>query len=426
MIEAVERPLPRTTALPTSFNDWRSSVAKRGALPVIAIAGSRGKTTVARLLEAMFNEAGLKCALWTNLGVEIAGDIQEGELVPWSTSLRLLASGTLDVAIQELDWATVHAVGLPPNAYSLTAVTNLCVNSESCLLQDDTQLALQSLGSVFTSTRDDGVVVLNGEDFAVAGDGAQRRTPAVLVGLNRDTPLIRDHLSAGGMAAWIEGKRLRIGTDDTNDQICTTTSVALALKGAVGFELHNALTAAATARACGIPLSTVSRVLRRFVPGQGLMPGSFNVVPIGGATVIVDRPAPSWFMRHVMRAVTHLPFRRILAVVGRLSTVSDDDLAEVGRLLGRVGGAMIVHGADESPARSAAFRQGISLNDVPPFVISTGSEADAIDRALKMVRPDDLVLVLAERPANVLRMLAAAKSVAGPDGDPPPDQQSAA
>ncbi len=75
---------------PASFAEWTERLAAHGVPPVVAIAGSRGKTTVARLLDAIFAVAGMRTALWTDAGVEVAGRRQRGELAPWSRALARL------------------------------------------------------------------------------------------------------------------------------------------------------------------------------------------------------------------------------------------------------------------------------------------------------------------------------------------------
>lgn len=399
-------PVPeRGLVLPRSFAAWRARLRADGALPVVAVAGSRGKTTVVRLLDAMFRQAGLRTALWTDLGVEVGGRRQGGELVPWSRALERLAEGRLDVAVQELDWATLHAVGLPAAAYPVVAITNLCVNSDACLLQVETARALRSLAAVRAAVRTDGALVLNGEDFAVSGSGQESAAKTVLAALSRDTPLVRSHLQLGGTAAWIGDGRLLLGDAGEARDVGRAEDLGISLGGVVGFQLHNALTAAAVAAACGLPAAAIAAALRLPTLPAERMPGSFNVVPLPEALAIVDRPAPSWFLRPALRAATHLRAGRLLSVVGALDGVPVGDLVETGRLLGRGGGALVLHGHEPDSERGALLRQGIAANDVPPVILVARSERAAIARALAMLRPDDLLFVLADRPANVLRAL---------------------
>jgi len=397
------------TPVPRSLSTWKASLQESGTAAVIAIAGSRGKTTVVRLVNAILRDAGYRTALWTDNGVEINDRRQQGELVPWSRALARLTAGTLDVAIQELDWATVHAVGLPGAVYPIVAVTNLCGNNDSCMTQLETIRAAKSLDRVLAAVRPDGRLILNGEDFAVA---AAQRPPAAttLVSLSQESPLLRSHLRHGGIAGWLDREQLMIGDVSRGDSVGQTSKLRLTQSGAVGFQVHNALMAASIARACGTPLSAISRGLRRFDPSLRRMPGSFNVVAVGDATVIVDRPAPSWFLRTALRAVAHLGARRLLTIVGRMEAVPEDDLVETGRLLGRNGGAIILHSAEVESRRHTLFRQGLLANDVPPVVVSTVTERQAVNRALAMLRPDDIVLVLADQPAAVIRLLERARS----------------
>lgn len=391
---------------PPSFADWRSRLDRAGVPAVIGVAGSRGKSTIIHLVDAIFREAGLRTALWTDQGIEVNGRRQRGELVPWSRALDRVGGGSLDVAIQELDWSLVHAVGLPARSYPLIAISNLCVNSDSCLVRTESLIAGRALSVLRAAARHDGAIVLNGEDFSVAGRLDEIDSSAILVGLSKDTPLVRNHLQAGGTAVWTERQAILSGTAASMSQIGPIANLPFALHGAIGFQVHNALMAAAIAGACGIPAATIAAALAAFHVSAAAMPGSFNILTIGGSTVVVDRPAPSWFLRTALRGMAHLlPGHRLVTIAGKLNEVPDDDLVETGRLLGRAGGALILHRGAERPDRAALLRQGIAANEVPPLVIHVDSERQAIARVLRMLRLDDLAFVLADQPATVLRAL---------------------
>lgn len=387
-----------------SFAAWREAQAEAGVPPIVAVAGSRGKTTVVRLLDAVFRAAGLRTALWTNHGVEIEGRRQRGELVPWSKALRRFDAGTLDVAIQELDWSTVNAVGLPTAVYPIVVIANLCLNNDECLVRADGHRAAAALDRIRDAVRSEGTTVVNGEDFAVGSDRAARGA-TIVVSVNRDSPLIRAHLEAGGVAAWADGDELRFGRDEGWHRVGRLHELPLAMGGALGFQVSNALLTAAAAAACGIGPEPIATSLRAFAPLGSRAPGSFNVVTRSGATVIVDRPAPWWFLRSSLRAIGHLRATRLLTVIGRAEAVADADLVETGRLLGRAGGALIHHSEPASSPRGLLLRQGIASNDVPPVVIHVGSERQAVGRALGMLRPGDLAFILADQPAAVLRLV---------------------
>jgi cyanophycin synthetase len=402
---------------PPTFAEWRSRLSRQGVPAVIGVAGSRGKTTIVRLLDAIFQQAGLRTAVWTDQGIEVNGRRQRGELVPWSRAIERLSGDELDVAIQELDWSLVHAVGLPQQSYPIIAITNLCVNNDSCLVQTDSLMAARALPKLRAAARHDGVLVLNGEDFSVGDHPEPVAGTRVLVGLSRDTPLVRNHLRAGGTAVWTEERRILAGTVATPGEVGSTSDLAFALDGAIGFQVHNALMATAVARACGIPEQTIAAALSNFAASASAMPGSFNVLAIDEAVVVVDRPAPSWFLRTALRGIVHLRSgHRLITVAGQMESVPDADLVETGRLLGRAAGVLILHGAAEQPERLALLRQGVAANKVPPLVVRVATERQAIARVIRMLRPDDLAFVLADRPESVLRAFQRARQLTAAGG----------
>jgi cyanophycin synthetase len=387
-----------------SFVRWRDELKRRHLLPVIVVAGSRGKTTVVRLLEAIFTSAGHKCAIWTGSGVEVNGRGQSSELGAWGAALRRLAAGSLDVAVQELDWPTIRAVGLPAETYPLTIVTNICLNNDRCLGRAEAQLATRAYDRLRQATRRDGLLVLNGDDFAVAGTEVDRETTAILAGQNPDAPLLRAHLSDGGKAAWLDNQTIVFGTPSASFPVVAVDRLGFAWSGAAAFETQNALLATAAAAACGIDLPTIGRALEAFAMPPS-SPASFNVVPIGDALAVVDRPAPSWFLRQAIRAVKHRRHRSLVTSVGRLGAVPDDDLEEVGRLLARISDVVILHSEPPTGARAMALQAGLNAGPGPIVLLRRATERQALATATARLRPGDLLLALVDHPAQAIETL---------------------
>jgi cyanophycin synthetase len=401
------RPNLTSTEIPESFRAWRQRVVRQGALPVIGVAGSRGKSTVIRLLDAIFSAAGLRVATWTDAGVEIRGRRQKSELAAWESCLRRLAGNTLDVVIQELDWPTVNAVGLPASAYPVVAVTNICVNNDRCMIQPETRLAIKAYERVRSASRVDGALVLNGDDFAVAGTEVEYDAPATLFALSHDAPLVRVHLAEGGRAGWVENKQLIVGTATASTVVSDQEELLFALGGLAGFQVQNALAAVLIAEICGMPPHVSGPVIQGFVIPNSL-PGSFNQVVYDHGIAIVDRPTPSWYLRPILRAMRQRPQGGTIVVCGQLQEVPDDDLTEVGRMVARGADAIVLHSEAIAPDRIKLLRAGIDLAERAMVVVHTKSERTAISRGLAMMRPGDGLLVLSDNPTTGLRQLSRA------------------
>jgi UDP-N-acetylmuramyl tripeptide synthase len=395
---------PLLSLRPSSFADWRARLDREQIAPVIAIAGSRGKTSVLRSVESIFKAGGLRSATWTNRGVEIEGEGQRGELGPWSRALTRLNAGGLDVALRELDWATVQAIGSPDRNYPIVAVTNLCGNSEACLATPETLLARKALNRLRLSVGASGKLILNANDFDVSEISAQETAGRILVGISPDAPPLRRHLLRDGDACWVEQSELVALEAGQTLPIVNLTDLTWARDGNIPFAVQNALMAAAIARACGISAEVIAAGLAAHVPRPESMPGSFNVFDNGNSTIVIDRPMPSWFLRSCLRATANLGLGRQIRIVGPMENVATDDLAEVGRLLGRHNGVVIMHGPWEAE-RLTLFRQGAAANEVPPIFLQATDERRAIQQGIEMLRSDDVLLILAENAPAAVRLV---------------------
>ena len=390
---------------PSSFADWRARLDREQTAPVIAIAGSRGKTSVLRAVESIFEAADLRFASWTNRGVEIEGQAQRGELGPWSRVLTRLHAGGLDVALREIDWATFQAVGFPGSVYPVVAISNLCGNSDACLATPETLLAQKALARIRSNIAGSGRLIVNANDFDLAEDTAVDTAHRYLIGVSPDAPTLRRHILNDGDACWIEDSAIVIHEDGETIPVVDTRELRWVRDGNIPFAVQNALMATAVARSCGIPVSVIAAGLARHDARPESMPGSFNVFDTGTSTIVIDRPMPSWFLRTSLRATGNLGVGHQLSVVGPMTTVPTEDLTEVGRLLGRNSAVIVIHGVWD-PGRMALLRQGAATNEVPPIVVQAGDERSAIQQGLGMLRAGDLMLILAENAPAAVRLVA--------------------
>lgn len=380
-------------AAPT-FRSWQRDTIQLGLLPVVAVAGGRGKSTVVRMLDAIFQQAHLRTATWTNRGVEIRGKHQRGELSGWSIALSQLAEGTIDIALQELHWSTINAVGLPRESYPLVALTNLHGSLEAPHRADHSSIASRSAQRIASAAHQDGLLLVNADDPALISAISASGATIAMTSLSSESPILREHLHQGGSGAWQSHAAIQLGDQTSTETLCQVNALAICLDGQAPFQLANAITAASAAFAIGVDSATILAALSGFTATPDILPGSFNVFRTSGFRVIIDTVSPSWFLRPLLRAVNPMGTHRLITVIGDLQDLPDDDVQEVGRLLGRHHGAIVIHSNSES-RELAKFRKGVSANPYPPLIIHLPTERRALNRALKTARPEDEVLILA-------------------------------
>lgn len=388
----------------STFRAWQRDTFARGILPVIGITGGRGKSTVVRMLEAIFQQANLRIATWTDLGIEIRGRRQRGEISGWSLALARLSEGTIDVAIQELHWSTINAIGLPSGSYPVVGITNTSTDIDTDHANGDDP-AIRAAVKATQAAHVDGCLVINGDAYPLIDMLSDLPTRAMLTAHSNDAPGLRKHLARGGSGAWVDSRVMVMGTEDRTWPVMPVHAIPSSLSGSAQFEVSSALIAATIGSAVGIDLKTVADGLRTFQSDDSQLPGSFNVYDMHGYRSVVDSIAPSWHLKALLRAINPGNRRRQITVLGDLSQLPASDIHEVGRLLGRSPGAIIVHSNEEIDLIQQ-LRKGIAANDYPPLVVYLTTERRALNRALKTVRADDVMLVLTgEDPGPANRML---------------------
>jgi cyanophycin synthetase len=396
-------------------HEWQDG----GTLPIVAVSGRWGKTTTVRLLEAMLRQQypGRSLALWIDQGVYVNGRRQAGELIPWGEALRALAGGELDLALQELDARTVNAVGLPAEAYTLAIVTSFCGNDEACLLDERAAIEREAQAVVARAVHPAGALVLNADDLAVVEGGEAASAERIYYGASRRNPVIKEHLAAGGKAVCISSGMIVLCAGRHSQPVLPVRDVALALGGAIVFQVQNALAAVAAAWRLGVPPGRMAAALRAFTSAPTSMPGACNQFRIGAATVIVDQLRDAFSARALARGIRKVrgAGRRVVLLPATPDVALDREaLAEVGRVLGHSFDLVLLHqppGRPEGDA-GAALRAGVALNPVPPMTLTLPGEAPALEKLLRVLHAGDVALVLASDLALVLRTLLTYRPVA--------------
>jgi cyanophycin synthetase len=376
-----------------SFRQWQRDTQRSGVLPVIGISGTRGKSTVVRLVEAMLRASHLRAATWTDEGVAIRGRRQRGELSGWTHALSRLVELSLDVAIQELDWATVNAVGLPPRSYPVVAMIGLREHTETPDQSPSLASAVRAARRVIEAVHPGGFLVANADDYYIVDASVEANTTVIMVSLSQDSPALRRHLDDGGAGVWVRHGAIYAGDRNGHSYIIRVGEIPLTISGEASFNVTNALTAIALAQGIGIDIPCIRRVLAEFLPTWEVLPGSLNIYEADTFRAAVDQLGPAWVLRSVLKAVNPRSRHRQVAVVGDLRWIAPEEVQGVGRLLGRYHGAIVLH-SDQDDDLVRRFRSGIASNPFPPLFISVPTERRAINRALKSLKKDDVLLIL--------------------------------
>jgi cyanophycin synthetase len=382
-------------------------------IPVIAVTGTNGKTTTTRLVAHLFRRTGACVGYTTTDGIYFQEHLlQEGDFTGPFAAGVVLANPRVEVAVLEAARGGILRSGLGFDACDVGIVLNVTADHLGLRGIHTVEDLARVKGVIPSVVKPDGHAVLNADDPLVLG--MRPRTPGTVVLTSvqgEANPAVAEHLAGGGMAVVVEdegGRETVVIRGAGRVPVAAVDDVPLAMGGAARFQLGNLLAATAAAYLQGIAADDIAEGLRTFIPSGAATPGRMNVLRSPRGTVIVDYAHNPAAVRGLMDFVTRMPAARRIGVVTMPGDRRDEDLRELGEIVS-VLDYVVVKEHDK-------YRRGRPPGDVARL-IAEGLEAgglrpgcheavlpepDAVARALALMEPGDVVVVLADDSMDVL------------------------
>ena len=413
---------------------WRGPwAAEPGRIPIVAVTGTNGKTTVCRLIAHILSQSGLLVGLASTGGAWIGAEkVRDGDCAGPETATAILVDQAVEAAVLETARGGIIRDGLAFDRCHVGLVTNISADHEG---QDGLEtledLAYVKALVVEAVTRD-GRAVLNADDPFVHGMAGRSRCDVVLFSRKADNLVVRKHLVRGGEAVYLAGESIVIeaGRDrraraggPAGPGFGSVATFPLAetpftLGGLLPFQVENALAAVAATWSLGVPVETIRRALRTF--GQAGVdqdytsnPGRFQIWRVGRKTVVLDYGHNRAAYREILAAGGRLSGGDLLAVIGAPGDRRDEHLLEMGRLAARAADFIFIKEDADTRGRARGEVASILLRGV----LDTGfpearvevvpEEAVALERAVTRARPGDWVIVFYERAEPLVSLLGA-------------------
>lgn len=398
-------------------------------VPIAAITGTNGKTTTARMLAHVTKMAGCTPGLTTTDGVYIDGQrTVQGDMTGPVSARMVLADPQIDIAVLETARGGLLRAGMGVNEVNVGAVLN--VQADHLGLKGiDTLEQLAEVKRVVVEVATD-CAVLNADDALVLRmSGYTEAKNICYVTMNPQHALVREHVRAGGRAcaleAGVNGQMMTLYDRGSHIPLVWTHLIPATLEGRATHNVQNAMFAAAIAFSLGIKLDAIRQGLRTFDTTFFQAPGRMNVFNEHPFKVLFDYGHNA----HAVSVMADLAQR--LDVTGQRIVVlagpgdrRDEDLVAIARAVAgrfdhyvcRRDDALRDREPDEVPRIQAAALRAAGVADAAVSVIP--DEQEAIDFALRMGRPGDLLLVFADALTRSWKQIIKFR----PEGTPVPTQ----
>jgi cyanophycin synthetase len=401
-------------------------------IPIIAVTGSNGKTTTARMIAHIVRGLGHKVGLTTTDGIYLDGRLVKQADSSGPRSARMvLQNPRIDFAVFEVARGGILREGLGYSANDVAVVLN--VTGDHLGLKEVNSLRqLAAIKRVIVeAVPRTGTAVLNADDELVAEMRSHCSGSVILFSMRHDNELIERWLRRGRKAFIIVkqpngGEMMVLREGRRSTQIAWIHLLPATFEGRARANVQNALAAAAAAHAAGAHLHDIRQGLRSFHPSFHEAPGRLNLFELNGVKVVVDYAHNPHGLEmagdFVQRLITHdgngpAPGRRI-AVIATPGDRRDEDIRELGRVAARLFDTIVVR-EDANPRgrqRGEIARHVMEgIKAAPDSRVQSAeiviNEPQAIDRALSGAAAGDVVLLCVDKPADTWRNLEARRAL---------------
>ena len=377
---------------------------QNGRIPVVAVTGVNGKTTTTRFIAHLLRSTGRKVGMTCTDGIYIDNRrVDGGDCSGPVSAQSVLANPLVEAAVLETARGGILRAGLGFDRCDVAVVTNIGEGDHLGLADIET---LEKLAKVKRCIVDvvppEGHAVLKADDPHVAADGP------ILPG---QSDFLRSLGRRSGGRRPSPGRRqggLRPARHDRAGRGRKRNSVGLAVGRAADARRpdpvpgrKHAWPRSAAAWALGIPRDLIRAGLESFSGDMDKVPGRFNLLEIGGATVIVDYGHNASALQAMIEAIEQFPHRQRTAVYTAAGDRRDCDMVRQGELLGDAFDRVILYEDHYVRGREKGeimglLRRGMADGDRVTEIEEIHGAVKAVEAALRSVRPGELLLVQAD------------------------------
>jgi cyanophycin synthetase len=325
----------------------------------------------------------------------------------------VLANPIVDAAVLETARGGILREGLGYDRADIGIVTNIGEGDHLGLNGIDTLEQLARVKRVIAeNVASHGYAVLNAADPLTASMAEYCSSGVIFFARSAEEPALKAHRAKGGKVAFVQQNQIVLAEGSWETRLVSLANVPLTVGGLIGFQVENALAAAAAGWGLGIPLEAIRRGLETFVNDTKRAPARFNTIHFRGATIVIDYGHNTSALAALLEAFNSLPHERRLIVYTAAGDRRDVDIIRQAELIGHGFDEMVLYEDQCTRGRADGevirlMRDGLSRGKRIKQIIETRGEMIAIETTLKKMQPGDLVLIQADQVEPAIQFIEA-------------------
>ena len=399
--------LPRNVAEPVV--DMLFPKGSAGRIPIIAITGTNGKTTTARLTAHIAKSANKKVGYTTSDGVYIQNHLMmKGDCTGPVSSTFVLKDPTVDFAVLECARGGILKAGLAFQNCEVAIVTNVAADHIGLGGINSVEQMAKVKSVVPETVFPHGYAVLNADDDLVYAMKDGLKCNIALFSMDENNPRISKHCNEGGLATVFENGFLSILKGTWKIRVMNVKDVPLTYEGKAVHNIHNCLPAImATYLFRDITIEDIRSALSSFIPSSAQTPGRLNFFKFKNFTMLADFAHNAHGLQLLCDFVSKLEFPMRIGVISGTGDRRDEDIRKLGAISANYFDEIIIRCDKNLRGRTAEeiielLREGINaVNPTLPTLVIP-NEDEALDYIYENPRQGALYTIMCDVVARAL------------------------
>ena len=379
-----------------------------GRIPLVAVAGTNGKTTTVRLIAHILGCKGLRVGMTNSDGVYIQGKrIDTGDCSGPKSARNVLMHPDVDAAVFETARGGVLREGLAFDRCNVAVVTNIGMGDHLGLSYITTVEDLAVVKRVVVqNVAPDGVAVLNAADPMAANMASSCLGSVTFFAYDISHPVMATHRAQGRRVVYVDNGYIvasqNSSRQDKFEQRIALAQVPITRNGTIGFQIENTMAAVAAAWALNIDWDIIRSGVASFVNDAQTAPGRFNFFDYRGASVIADYGHNPDAIIALVSAVDNILAQKRMVVISGAGDRRDVDISRQTEILGDAFDEVILYQDQCQRGRAEGevlklLKRGLVNAKRTKKVDEIQGEFLAIDTALSRLNSGDLCLILIDQ-----------------------------
>ncbi len=391
--------LPRNVAEPVIDMLYPPGTSAR--IPIIAVAGTNGKTTTTRLMAHMIKTMGYKVGYTTTDGIYIQNQLMmRGDCTGPVSSEFVLKDPTVDFAVLECARGGILRAGLGFHNCDIAIVTNVAEDHLGISDIDTIEQLARVKSVVPESVIPGGYAILNADNKWTAGMANGLKCKVAYFSMDENNPIIVEHMKAGGLAAIFENGFVTICKGTWKIRVEKAINIPLTFGGRAAYNIQNVLPTLLGGFLRNFKIEDMRTALATFIPGPAQTPGRMNIFRFKNFEVMVDYAHNAAGFEAIAELLSKIDARHVGVIAG-VGDRRDEDTIALGTIAAKIFEEIIIRQDRNLRGRTEQeiidlIMKGITDVDPNKKVTVIKKETEAIDFAIKNATKNSFITICSD------------------------------